>query len=211
MMAEELGKIEKMPAENYREGRKLYFIPLIYAGTDMPEDYTEKFNRYWDQVEKQIDDLVSKLGDVQHIYHEMVAAGGETGEKTIKELSLPAHKIVKALLEKNAALEAVEEVDILTEFMDWSRCLYIGLQNPDVEKKVFESYTAAAEQRKKHLAEVIDTTLRQDEMGLLVMRENHQVSFPSDIQVFYVAPPALDEIKRWTREQEAAGQDKDAA
>jgi hypothetical protein len=28
------------------------------------------------------------------------------------------------------------------------------------------------------------------------------VKFPADMQVFYVAPPALDEIKRWLREQE---------
>ena len=30
------------------------------------------------------------------------------------------------------------------------------------------------------------------------------MQFPQDIQVFYVAPPALDEIKRHLREQDAA-------
>jgi hypothetical protein len=35
------------------------------------------------------------------------------------------------------------------------------------------------------------------------MREGHQVQFPEDIQVFYIAPPALDEIRRWLRDQEA--------
>jgi guanylate kinase len=34
------------------------------------------------------------------------------------------------------------------------------------------------------------------------MRENHQVQIAPDIQVFYIAPPALDEIKRWIRERE---------
>ena len=38
------------------------------------------------------------------------------------------------------------------------------------------------------------------------MREGHQVQFPVDIQVFYVAPPGLDEIKRWVRERESEGQ-----
>jgi hypothetical protein len=37
------------------------------------------------------------------------------------------------------------------------------------------------------------------------MREGHQVQFPSDIQVFYVAPPSLDEIKRWLKEKGLAG------
>ena len=30
----------------------------------------------------------------------------------------------------------------------------------------------------------------------------HQLQFPRDIQVFYVAPPALDEIHRWLRDQQ---------
>jgi guanylate kinase len=29
------------------------------------------------------------------------------------------------------------------------------------------------------------------------------VQFPPDIQIIYVAPPALDELKRWLRDQEA--------
>jgi len=29
------------------------------------------------------------------------------------------------------------------------------------------------------------------------------VKFPARVNVFYVAPPALDEIKRWLRNQEA--------
>jgi hypothetical protein len=40
----------------------------------------------------------------------------------------------------------------------------------------------------------------------LVMREGLQIQFPSDIQVFYIAPPALDEIKRWLREKESRSQ-----
>ena len=52
------------------------------------------------------------------------------------------------------------------------------------------------------MARKIDETLKENEIGIVLMRENHQVQFPSDIQVFYISPPALDEIKRWIREQE---------
>ena len=201
-MGEELGRIEKMPAEGYRKGRKLFFIPLVYSGADMPVDFTEIFERYWDQAEKQIEDLASKLGDVDRIYHELVAAPGEAGEKTIKELSAQSHKIVKALLEKKAALEALEDVNILTEFMDWNRCLLIGLQNPAVLKKVYDAYIEAGKKRNESLARRIDETLKEDESAVLLLRESHQVQFPADIRVFYVAPPALDEIKRWLRERE---------
>jgi len=30
-----------------------------------------------------------------------------------------------------------------------------------------------------------------------LISERHQVQFPSDIEVFYVSPPALDEYRRW--------------
>jgi hypothetical protein len=86
--------------------------------------------------------------------------------------------------------------------MDWSRCLIIGLQNPKVVSKIYESYVEAGKKRNEYIARKIDESLQENEIGILIMRENHQVQFPADIQVFYVAPPALDEIKRWLREYE---------
>ena len=192
-----------MPAEGYRKGRKLFFIPLVYSGSDMPVEYIGLYEKYWDQVAKQIEELSSKLGDVNRIYHELVAATGEAGEKTIKELSTRSHKIVRALMDKKAALEAIEELDVLTEFMDWNRCLLIGLQNEAVLRKVYDAYIEAGKKRNESLARRIDETLKEDESAVLLMRESHQVQFPADIRVFYVAPPALDEIKRWLRERES--------
>jgi phage-related minor tail protein len=202
-MAEELGRIEKMPAENYRKGRKLYFVPLLYSGSDMPVEYIGKYEKYWDQVERQVADLVAKLGDVHRVYHELVAETGETGEKTVKELSERSHRIIRAYLDKQAVLEAVEDMDALTEFMDWSRCLMVGLQNPGVVRKVYDAYVEAGKKRNEAIARRIDETLKENESAILLMREEHQVQFPNDIQVFYVAPPALDEIKRWLRERES--------
>ena len=201
-MAEELGKIEKTPVANFKKGRKLYFVPLVYGGKDLPEEYLAKFNKYWEQVEKQIAELALKLGQVNRIYHELIAASGEDGMKTIEELSDRSHKIVRACLEKQAQLEAVEDNDILTEFMDWSRCLIIGLQNPKVVSQVYDSYVEIGKKRNEYITRKIDETLQENEIGILLMRENHQVQFPADIQVFYVAPPALDDIKRWLRENE---------
>ena len=207
-MAEELGKIEKPPVEEFKKGRKLYFVPLIYRGEEPPKEYVEKFNKYWEQVETQIAELELKLGKVNRIYHELIPAGGEDGSKIIKELNDRGYKIVQTCLEKGAQLEAVEEGDLLTEFMDWSRCLIVGLQNQKVFTKVYESYTEVSKKRNEYIAGKIDETLNADEVGILLMRENHQVQFPSDIQVFYVAPPALDEVKRWLRERQAKSEDE---
>ncbi|OGO43427.1 MAG: hypothetical protein A2Z05_01445 [Chloroflexi bacterium RBG_16_60_22] len=207
-MAEELGRIEKPPAADYKKGRRLYFIPLMYRTEDSPEEYVARLKKYWEQVAGQVADLEAKLGRARRIYHELIAVGGEEGDKAIAELSEASHDIIKSCLEKEAQLEAVEDLDTLTEFMDWNRCLLMGLQNPGVMNKVYEAYTGAARKRKEYISRKIDETLQADETGILFMRENHQVQFPPDIQVFYVAPPALDDIKRWLREfqSRAAGE-----
>ena len=202
-MSEELGKIEKPPAEDFKKGRKLYFIPLIYCGTESPAEYLEKFNKYWDQVEDQLRGLELKLGNINKIYHELIPVGGEDGVKVLKELNDKSYQSIKTRLDKDAQLQVIEASELLIEFMDWSKCLATGLQNQKVFTTVYEFYTEASKKRNEYIAGQIDETLKADEIGVLFMREGHQVQFPSDIQVVYVAPPALDEIKRWLREREA--------
>jgi hypothetical protein len=208
-MAEELGKIEKPPVEQFKKGRKLFFVPLVFSNPELPVEYIDKFDRYWEQVEKHLSDLVGKLGEVNRVYHELVAESGDAGGKAINELNERSSKIVQSFLDKKAQLEAVEESDILMEFTDWNRCLLIGLQNPRVVSRVYEAYLEAGKKRNESIARRIDETLKTDEIGLLFMRENHQVQWPPDIQVFYIAPPTLDEIKRWLRERDKeSGEDK---
>ncbi len=201
-MAKKLGKIEKPSAEQFKSGRKLYFIPLLYQGNESPDEYLEKYHRYWTQVENQINDLEVKLGKVHRIYHELVPEGGESGCEVIKELNEKSYQVTKACLDKGAQLEPIEKAGMLTEFFDWSKCLAAGLQNQEVFTKVYESYTEASKKRNEYATAQIDATLQADETGILLMREGHQIQFPADIQVFYVAPPALDEIKRWLRDQD---------
>jgi hypothetical protein len=209
-MAEELGKIEKPPVEKYKRGRKLFFVPVIYHGESSQEDYLVKFNRYWEQVTKQTEELAAKLGEVKKVYHELIAVAGEEGVKAVKELNNPSYILVKACMDKKGELEALEDADLLMEYMDWSRCMLIGLQSPRVANKIFDAYVEVGKKRNEYISRKIDETLKEDETGIVLMRENHHIQFPADIQVFYVAPPALDEIKRWFREQEGkSGGEKD--
>lgn len=205
-MSQELGKIEKPEAEEFKKGRKLYFVPLIYCEKEPQAGYLERFNKYWGQVEDQISGLELKLGKVDKVYHELVSVGGEDGVKVIKDLNDKSYQIIENRLDKGTQLEATEEAEILTEFMDWSRCLVIGLQNQKVFTKVYEYYTEASKKRDEHIAKKIDETLKEGEVGILFMREGHQIQFPLDITVFYVVPPALDDIKRWLRDREVKSQ-----
>jgi len=201
-MPEELGEIKKPSVDEFKVGRRLYFVPLLFFPKEPRADLLERLNRYWDQADAHVAGLEGKLGRVCKVYHEFVPVGGEAGAKTVEELNRGSHRIVKARLEKGAELQPMEDGELLTEFMDWGRCLAVGLQNQKVVARVYEAYVDASRRRNSHIAKQIDETLKKDETGLLLMSEGHQVQFPTDIEVFYIAPPALDEIKRWLRERE---------
>ena len=201
-MSEELGKIEKPAVDSFKKGRKLFFVPVIYSGENAPVGYAEISNKYWEQAGKQLEELTLKLGAVKKIFHELIDAPGDEGANALHDLNEKSYSVIKSLMDKGAGFEALEDTDLLTEYMDWNRCLMIGLQNAKVLTKVYESYVETGKKRNEKLSKKIDETLKENEIGVLMMRENHQVQFPADIQVFYVSPPALDEIKRFIREEE---------
>jgi hypothetical protein len=208
-MGEELGKIEKPTVDSFKKGRKLFFIPVVYSSEGAPEGYAELYDKYWEQAAKQLVELTSKLGSVKRVYHELIDAPGEEGLAAIHALNEQSYNLIKGLMDKAAEFEALENSDLLTEYKDWNRCLMVGLQNPKVMARVYESYLETGKKRNEQLTKKIDESLKENESGILMMRENHQVQFPADIQVFYVAPPVLDEIKRFVREQEnKAGKEK---
>jgi len=201
-MTEELGKIEKPSVEGFKKGRKLYFIPLILSVGEEDIELDLKVGKYWGQVMEHLSNLESKLGKTSRIFHELVPVGGEEGVKAIETICRDSYKIVKSNMDKGAILQPLEEAELLFAFMDWGRCLSIGLQSQTVFKRVYEEYTSSQKQRNESLAKTINETLAEDEVGVLIMREGHQIQFPADIQVFYIAPPGLDELKRWLRERE---------
>jgi len=201
-MSQELGKLEKPSVKDFAQGRKLFFIPLVYSGIEPKNEYLTKFEVYWQEIEGQISSLEAKLGIPQKIYHELITVGNEEGLKVLKELNDKSYQIVKKRVEKGAQLELIEEMTILDEFLDWRKCLSVGLMSQNVFKIIYESYREANKRRNERIAKNIDSTLQKDEIGILLMREGHQVQFPEDINVFYISPPSLNELKRWLREQE---------
>lgn len=203
-MAQDIGRIEKPSVEHFGPGRKLYFVPLIFSARESESELAEMINRYWDQAETHLGNLEEKLSKVTKVFHELVPEGStEQGASVVEELSSGSHRIVKSRLDNGAELAPIEEPELLAEFMDWSRCLAIGLQSPKAADRVYESYIEAHKARTEHIAKRLDETLKEDDTGLLLMREGHQVQYPSDVQVFYVSPPTLDEIKRWVRARES--------
>jgi len=207
-MAEQLGKIEKLEVERFKQGKKLYLVPLIYSSEEAPDEYKEKCSRYWQQVTEQLNNLASKIGRVNRVYHESIFQSGEDGMKAVERLNPSSYQIAKSQFDNGAILQTIEEKELFEEVMDWQRCLMLGFVSEKVASKVSEFYVEVAKKRNELMAKKISETLKDDEAGLLFIREGHSVQFPIDIEVFSVFPPALDEIHRWLRDQAGLGIEK---
>ena len=207
-MSEQLGKIEKPEAERFKQGKKLYLVPLVYSHKDAPDEYKEKCTRYWQQVTEQLTNLVSKIGMVNRVYHESIFQAGEDGLRATERLNPSSYQIAKNHCNHGATFEAIEEKELFEEVMDWQRCLMFGFISEKVANKVSEFYIEAMKKRIEFIAKMIRETLKDDEAGLLFIKEGHSVQFPADIEVFSVFPPALDEIHRWQRDQASLGEEK---
>ena len=209
-MSQELGRIQRPSVGQYQGRRKLLLVPLIYGPqTDFAEGAAVLQN-YWDQMQTQVEALEGALGGLQHIYHESLTVGGDEGLEQLGAADQRSHGFISGKTNSGAILEPTEDMDVLLETLDLQRCMMIPLASTSVAAKLQEWHSDSNRQRYEHIAVQIDSTLGENETGLLMISERHQVQFPNDIEVFYVSPPALDEYRRWFQnwmeQQQAAAQ-----
>ena len=199
-MAEELTRITRPAAANYQGKRKLLLVPLIQLPVPpdaIPPDGAEIIARYWEQVDVQVRAVQNALGSITRVYHENVPGAGADGLGYLEASGQGSHPLVKSLTDAGATLETAESMDIMAEILDLQRCLMQPLMSQTVAARLQEWFADTNRRRNDFIAEAIDSTLPEDETGLLLINERHQVQFPADLEVIYVAPPALDEFRRW--------------
>jgi len=196
-MTQELGKVERPAAEQYRGKRKLLLVPLLYAPQTDNEEGLAIVARYWEQVRIQTGALEASLGSLSHVYCESLVQGGTEGLSYLEMADQNSYELVKAKCEAGAALEPTEDQETFMEMVDLQRFMVLPLASQKVASRLQEWFTESDRARYLHIAQRIDTTLEADETGLILIGERHQVQFPPDIEVFYVSPPALDEYRRW--------------
>lgn len=214
-MTQELGRVERPSADQYQGKRKLLLVPLLYAPQTDDEEGSAIVANYWDQVRIQTGALESSLGLLSHIYCESLVQGGAEGLSYLEMADKNSYELVNAKCQAGAILEPTEDQDTFMEMVDLQRFMVMPLASQKVADRLQEWFTESDHARYAHIGTRIDATLQPNETGLILIGERHQVQFPSDIEVFYVSPPALDEFRRWLqnwvtrqREQQAT---RDAA
>lgn len=199
-----VGKIEKRSGETFgREKRKLilvYFIlPLPERWKEKHPDFEEKLNSYWKEVKRKLENLQRGLGKVKRIYHEWITQG-EKELSRIKEMNEKAYLLVKELVEEGATLEKTEKEEFLTQNMDWGRFLALRPQSPEVFARLWEFYEESLRKRDEYISRRIEETLRKEEIGVLFIREQNSLHLSPDIEIFYISPPSMEEIRKYLRD-----------
>jgi len=198
-MNEPLGKIEKPEAQSFSGSRKLIYVPLVLIAPGSDKALSGLVDLFWQEAARQVQNLTAGLGKMSKIFHELVGRE-ENMLEALEEMNSGSLAMVKKMVEGGAVFQVIEEQEILNEFMDWNRCLAMGLQSARAFETVYQNYVKIQQQRNELIAGHIDEALKENEIGLLLLREGHHVQYAADIQVFYVAPPSLDAIHRHLRE-----------
>lgn len=214
-MSTPLADIGKPAASSYQKGRKLYLVPF-FAGPNREEmtladdgseeaaetkrtldEFEGLLARYWVGADQHITRLEESLGKAERLYHEHLDSAGEETDQLLEKINPLGAKLLRRRASAGAVLEATEDRDILVEIGDWLACATAGLRSEKATSMVYQAYAEANAKRNEHIAARIDETLQEDEAGILVIRDDHRVQFPPDLQVFYVAPPALNDLRKW--------------
>ena len=196
-MTQELGRVERPFTASFRGKRKLFLVPRLYEPPDDVEEGIGILEKYWVQVQAHVESLESGLGPIKHIYHEGLTEGGENGLGYLENIDHRCHAFVYAKSQSGAILEATEDAEILGETLDLQRCLMLPFTNNKVAMHIHDWFNDSVRRRYEHVSKRIDETLTENGIALLIINERHQVQFPDDVDVFFVAPPALDEFRRW--------------
>ena len=144
--------------------------------------------------------MTQSLGIVKHIFHETLSVGGHEGLEQLKNMNSKTYSFVQEQWESGAEIHVTEDLVSLTEMIDLQRIANIPFSSEGVRSKIESWYSEVAEKRFSAIKESIDSKIKSNEIGLLLMSENHNIEFPEDIEVIHVSPPALHDFRRWLDE-----------
>ena len=196
-MTQQLSQIPRPRASSYEGKKNLFLVPNYIAAPGLPQEAQELIEKYWSDVRDSIGNLERSLGTVSRVYHEMICAEGDEGLQHLDVLNPTACTLVRAMCQSTAAMRSLEDAELVAEHSDWQRILSMGPASQKVLQASIEGYQATLAGRYQSIADRITNDLAEDECAVLFIREDHHLQFPSDVQVFYVAPPSLDTLKRY--------------
>lgn len=149
-----------------------------------------KIENFWHELEKEIDALNLDYKKTR-LYQDGLPAGGELGMKIVRETAEKGSRnfqIVRKLIERGASVEATESPDLLRKEYEHIKAVVIAT-TPEEKAEATRRYEKikdeVLQERDTYIAKTIDSTLRDNETGLLFIGAAHNVvpKLPADIEI----------------------------
>jgi len=189
--------------------RRLIVIRIVHAPSDMGsassgleksgisalgkqawEENQKKIERFWQELETEVDCLDLEMNKL-HIYQDGLPCAGELGERIVRETATKGsrnYQIVQKLMDRGARIEATESVELLRQEYRYIKT-FLDAETPQARAAAEADYNQVKdkllEERDAFIAAAIDSTLKDDETGLLFIGASHHVQqwLAKDIEV----------------------------
>lgn len=216
----EHGKIEKPHAEDFKEKRKLYVVPMLpfeELALQFKID-TAAVERLWGEVRDKIEYFVSMYGDIKFLYIEGITAEENAGIEYFERFGKDSnhYKLMKNLIDKGAVIKGIDKGEYVKRsrllFEEYSRSFlpetketHEGFYGKDIDFEGWRNYLVKkileTQEEMNRLASRILGEMPENANGVLIITDGRAVEFPEGMDVFQIRPPAFDEISRNLREQ----------
>lgn len=187
--------------------RKLILIRIVHSPADLGsvkeelvresiaklgerrwKENQRRIEKFWDDVEKEIDALSLNYGKVR-VYQDGLPCGGELGLKIVNETAEKGsrnYQIVKKLVEKGATIEATESPELVRKEYELIKAFANASTEDEratAKRRYDEVKDGLLEKRDEYIAQRISDTLKAGEIGILFLGAAHSVipKLPKDI------------------------------
>ncbi|MFH1327360.1 MAG: hypothetical protein ABIH76_00685 [Candidatus Bathyarchaeota archaeon] len=162
-------------------GRMLVYVPRMYSREEfqrlanmVPSDFDEKEEEFWKYVEEQLRTL---SGRIRRVYRDGLSHGGEEGFKHLNPEN-PDYALIRWLVENGAELHPTEDPLMVAETESW-----IEMLKTQPNPTLLELHQESIKERDGYIVNTINQTLKEDEIGVILIEPAHKLSLPEDIKV----------------------------
>jgi hypothetical protein len=146
----------------------------------VPDDYDTKCKEFWGYVAEKLSVL---KGRIRRIFRESLSINTKEALLTLSGDEQQSRAVFVGLLEDGAVPESTEDPILMAETESW-----IEMMRGTPNEMLSELYGQSLAEQNRYVANRIGESLREGEVGLLLIDSRRRIEPPQDIRVITVCP-----------------------
>lgn len=164
-------------------GRMLFYVSRMYTETEfknlatsVPNDFQQETREFWSYVNER---LLKLSGKINKIYRDGICKDNGEALSQLCSMDNENYLAVKGLVEKGARFVATEDPILVGESESWATIL----KNQQSNIVIRELFQENLEERIRYIANRIEQTLKDNEIGVLFLEPNLRAELSKDIKI----------------------------